>query len=604
MAIIRNIVGIVGFSLFATGMAIGSRPGTVADEPPSPTDVLREAIEPARTIKDEALRDALLSDLADGLAILGAVPDAIRVKDTIGNPGIRAGAVRTIAKEQADHGDMAGALRSAAELETPQAEQNGYRSRVYWSIAEALARSGDWAGAVRRARRCDPWTRARTIADVIGTRAEKGDVDGAIKQAERLENVAEPRAQANFPNPSPRRFAIVKLVGVLAERNELDRADRLLAAHPDATAEGLAAIARARLKAKDMDGAAAAARRLLDQGGDWRSEAIARLVLTRALIARDKLDDAVKVAGGPWKDYEPIGHSQGPHPGVEPRRGRALVAVARAQIEQGHLDAGLATVAKAQQGLARASNLLALARERLEKGDRSTAERLVNAARAAMDEPGGSEFYLADVGAVMIRCGRLEEARRLFRRALFARDIGTPINRFYAAINQAQGGDLEGAMRTIAAIPEAEPRNEARLRLAVHHAREGRADAALDAAGAIEDRTIRATATAQVGMILARRGDRAGGAAACRRAVDLVEPPDPEVARILANAWAAVPGEAGAALDWARRRPTPELRAAALLGAAWGLSGRPVWVVGASPYVIWEPTEAQQQAQPDGDLDI
>jgi hypothetical protein len=326
-------------------------------------------------------------------------------------------------------------------------------------------------------------------------------------------------------------------------------------------------------------------------------------VLTRALIAQDKLDAAVKVAGGPWKEHRPIGHSQPPHPGIGPIRGRALVAVARAQIEQGHLDAGLDTLAKVQEGLARAFDLLELARERLEKGDRSTAEKLVDVARAAMDGPGGSEYYLAEVGAVMVRCGQVEPARRLFRRALFARDIGTADNRWYAAINQAQGGDVDGAMRTIAVIPEAEPRDHARLRLADHHARDGRAQAALDVAAAIEDPTVRATATAQVGMILARRGDRDRGAAACRRAVEIVETPNAEVTRILAHAWAASPGEAGAALDWARRRPTPELRVAALLGAAWGLSGRPFWVAGWSRYVSPEMIGAQQQSPNGGDLD-
>jgi predicted negative regulator of RcsB-dependent stress response len=603
MATIRNIVGIMAFGLFAAGLAMGPRTGLAADEPPRPVDMLRGAIEPARTIKDPARRDALLGELADALALLGAVPDAITVKDVIGNPLIRAGAVEWIAREQAERGDVAGALRSAAELDTPQAEQAGYRSLVYSWIAEALARSGDWEGAVRRARRCDPWTRARTIAEVIGRRAEKGDMDGAIKQAERLENVAEPRFRGGVDLPSPRRFAIVKLVGVLAEKNERDRADRLLAAHPDATAEGLAAIARARLKAKDMDGAAAAARRLLDQGGDWRSEAIARVVLVRALVAQDKVDAAVKVAGEPWKEQTPIGHSQPPAPGVEPLRGRALVAVARAQIEQGHLDAGLATLAKVQQGLARALDLLKLARERLAKGDRSTAERLVAGARAAMDEPTGSEFYLADVGAVMARCGQVEPARELFRRALFARDINST-NRPYVAISQArEGGDVEGAMRTIAAIPEAEARDNARLRLAVHQARTDQADAALEVAAAIGDPAVRATATAQVGMILARRGDRDRGAAACRRAADMVESPTPEVARILAHAWAAAPGEAGAALDWSRRRSTPELRVAARLGAGWGLSGRPFWWVGPSRYLSPDMIIGAQQQPTDDDLE-
>jgi tetratricopeptide (TPR) repeat protein len=500
---------------------------------------------------------------------------------------------------------LAGALRTAEILDNPHAQQGGYRNVTFARVAEALARSGEWDEAVKRARRCDDWGRAYAIADVIRIRAEAGDLDGAIRQAERLENTAVPRPQAGGPPfPSPRRMAIVKLVGVLAEKKELDRANRLLDAHPDAMAEGLAAIARVRLKAGDSDGATVAARRLLDRGGDWQSEAIARVVLVRALIVKNRLDEAVKVADGPWKEPEPVRqHSLGGSVSVEPLRGRALVALARARIERGDLDAGLAAVAKVPRGLSRAFDLLGLARERLDQGDRTTAAKLADAARAAMDGPGGSEFYLADVASVMARCGNVEEARRLFRRALFARDIGTPINRSYAAINQAQGGDIEGALRTIAAIPEVEPRDQARLRLAVHHAREGRADAALDVAGAIEDRAIRATATAQVGMILSRRGDRARGAAACRSAVEMVESPTPEVARDLAHAWAAIPGEAGVAVEWARRRPKPEVRAEALFGAAWGLSGQSFWMSGPSRYVILDPITGQQ-GYTSGDVDL
>ena len=90
-------------------------------------------------------------------------------------------------------------------------------------------------------------------------------------------------------------------------------------------------------------------------------------------------------------------------------------------------------------------------------------------------------------------------------------------------------------------------------------------------------------------MILSRRGDRARGAAACRSAVEMVESPAPEVARDLAHAWAAIPGDAGAAVEWARRRPKPEVRAEALFGAAWGLSGQSFWMSGPSRYVILDP---------------
>jgi hypothetical protein len=164
-------------------------------------------------------------------------------------------------------------------------------------------------------------------------------------------------------------------------------------------------------------------------------------------------------------------------------------------------------------------------------------------------------------------------------------------------------GDLEGAQRTIAAIPEPEGRDQARLWLAVRHARDGQADAALEVAAAINDRTVRATTTAQVGMILAERGDRDRGASACRRAIEIDGTTTPDVARILAHAWAAVPGEADAALDWARRRPAADQRAAALLGAAWGLDHRPFWINGPSRLIILPPITGQQGFT-DGDVDL
>ncbi len=104
-------------------------------------------------------------------------------------------------------------------------------------------------------------------------------------------------------------------------------------------------------------------------------------------------------------------------------------------------------------------------------------------------------------------------------------------------------------------------------------------------------------------MLFARRGDRARGAVACRRAAEMVESPTAEVVRILAHAWAAVPGEAAAAIEWARRRPTPELRASALTGVGWGLGGRPFSVVGSSRYVIQDVVGPPPQPMTEDDLD-
>ena len=253
MAMIRKVIGIAGVYLLAAGLAAGSRPGLVADDPPRPVDILREALEPARKIEDPVRRDETLRDVADGLALLGDVPAAVTAMNAMANPLTRAGTVPTIAKAQAERGDLAGARRTAEILDNPHVQQGGYRNVTFALVAEALARSGNWDEAVKRARRCDEWGRAYAIADVIRIRAEEGDLDGAIRQVERLENTAVPAPQAGGPPlPSPRRMAIVKLVGILAEKKELDRADRLLDAHPDAMAEGLAAIARVRLKAGDM----------------------------------------------------------------------------------------------------------------------------------------------------------------------------------------------------------------------------------------------------------------------------------------------------------------------------------------------------------------
>ena len=534
MTMIQTVIKIVGISLFATGVGPGSPRGMVAEGPPRPVDVLREAVETAQTVNDPGHRDALLGDLADGLSILGAIPDAIAVKDAIGDQSIREGVIRSIVTAQAEAGDVAGAKHSAEALDTALARQNGYRSSALSEIAGAQAKAGDWDGAIRTARRLESWDRSFAMARAIRTRAEAGDLDGAINQARtRLEGAREPSAQGGFAGPSPRALAILEIVRVLADRNELDRAVRLLDAHPEVKVQGLAAIVRARFKAKDLDAAATAARRLLDQGGDWQSEASARVVLVRSLIAQDKLDAAIEAARGPWKQPDPPrSHSQPMQPSVEPLRNRALVAVGRAQIEQGHLDAALTTLSKVPGGLARAFDLIELARERLERDDRSSAAKLVSAAHAAMDESTGSEFYLQDVAAVMFRCGQVEPARRLFARALFARDIGSAINRPIVARTQAQAGDMEGGLRTIASIPEAEGRDYARLWLAVQHARDGKADAALDFASAIADPSYRAAATAQVGMILAQRGDRERGAATCPRAAEIVETPTPEVARV------------------------------------------------------------------------
>ncbi len=399
---------VAGVCLWAVCAAGGPIPGLGADEPPRPLDVLREAIEPARAIDDPARRDAVLSDLAEALTMLGSVPDALTVKDAIASPVVQAGVVQTIVYVQTEAGDVAGEVRSAEALNTQEAENAGYKTTAVKRISEALARAGDWDGAARKARSCDPMIRATLIADVIANRARAGDVDGAIRQAERLENTSDPRFRTGTPLPLPRRVAIVTLVGVLAEKNERDCTERLLAAHPDAMDEGLAAIARGRFKARDMDGAAAAARRLVDRGGDLHSEAIARAGADPRLIAQGRLDEAARLADGAWLVPKATRLDLASAEHVERMQNWARFAVARARADRGDAGAAVAALAGMPSAVSRAFDLLELARARLDKGDRKSAETLVNAALAALEGPTGSEYYLAWIGELMVRYGEIE----------------------------------------------------------------------------------------------------------------------------------------------------------------------------------------------------
>jgi hypothetical protein len=195
------------------------------------------------------------------------------------------------------------------------------------------------------------------------------------------------------------------------------------------------------------------------------------------------------------------------------------------------------------------------------------------------------------LGAAQFRAGQAEAARASFAAAISA-DDRRALERSPAIVRrQAQAGDLVGALRSVASIPEASYRDRARAWVATDLAREGKPGDALEIVGAIEHAAIRATALAHVGAALLKAGDPDRALDAFRRAAAAAEATPPEAARIVSRAWAAAPRGAPEALAWARRRPAGLARAAALLGVAEGVGGYPAYfpVPGfGSPYYIPE----------------
>lgn len=546
-----------------------------ATDAPDIAAVLGEALEAALDITEPRVRTIVLLDTGEALAQARQFEAAGRAARGIEPSVWRCYVLATLAGEQAEAGDPASALRTLEGIDGPQSESP--RSTALGRIALAQALADDLDGALETLR-LDRNPASRYVLEAIAAaRAEAGDIAGAIRAAESWDAPAKAWA---------RNKVIAEVAAVQARHGDVAGAIRTVAEHGDGAAVGLAAIAAARLEAGDGEAAIAAARQALARGGDWQSEAAARVILVKSLVARGEIDEAKRVVAGHWHLPEPSGlGSQGILPSVDGHRKECLRAIARAQEGRGDVAAAIQTLEGVDLVYPRVQELAALATTLAEAGDAAGAERVLEHARRVAEERGGG-FANWTVAVAYVRAGQLDLARDLFGRAMFAEHIGAVENRRVMVLEQARAGDLEGALQSAAAIPEPDLRDQALAWVAADLARRGLADDALDVAARIADSAVHATTLAHVSKALAVAGYQARALATSRKAADGLEAASPEAARIIAHAWASTPVGMPEALAWARDRETPEARAEALLGVTGGMAGRPIWVEVRSPFYV------------------
>ncbi len=536
----------------------------LADAKPNVPDILREAIvEP--NVFDRPSGPYLLQSIARSYAEAGQFEEALSAAGKLSRVGWKDSAFTSIAIAQIKAGDVPAARRTFGLLSGTDGE-----STKSQEIAVSQAGSGEFAAAFRTAESCtDSAGRPGLIARVLKIQAESGDFQAARQRADGL---------ADLPT---KELAIATLAGVRAEAGDLPGALRMaerLTGVPK-KAEAFRYIVEARRKAGDFaEAARIGARALAIQKGGYNKAGI-RLGIVRDLVKTGDIHAALKAAEPAWEKQAPSNMgSAGIILLVEDVRVQAFAEIAEAQEKAGHVQEALQTAEALREPAVKASLLTRLAIARARAGDLDTARSIL---------PKFEEIYFKRsptniTFGIYPCCNSLSEIAqaqaligdRAASRASFLRIVKLPetaTSQGLVTREQAQAGDVEGALRTAETIRDEVPKSQALESIALVQLKAGDLTGALRTARAIPSRNVRSSALARIGASQARAGDPAAPAL-FREAREDASHQGP---LLLAVAYLqARSGNASEALEAARAEPEPEARTWALLGVARGILAR------------------------------
>jgi hypothetical protein len=388
---------------------------------------------------------------------------------------------------------------------------------VQGGLIGTLARAGEVNEAIRIARAVR--VRNDDMEAIAVAQGQAGDINGALQTAR------------GIPNDHDKGRALAQLAGIQADRGE-------------------------------FKGAAETARAIADVSG----RAWAQALIAEGQAKAGKIQvalDTVKTMNAP---------------NIGSMKANALSAIALAQVRSGDVNAAVQT-AKLAPGMYGGLVLAQIADACADKGNATISEDLLRQAleRVRSADPRTRGFVLGVVASAQMKLGHRDAARKTFHQALEAIDLW---NQRLIVQRQAQGGDVEGALenaRRLSKVPQAQSLES----IAIVQAQSGHFREALVTVQAIEPPEIRATALAQVAGEQKRAGDIAGATDTFEKAVriahlsapglfdQVVARPLYAIARSQARA-----GDAGTALQWARREKSDRVRASAFVGIAEGMLER------------------------------
>ena len=483
---------------------------------PTPTPT-RPALEPPAA--EEALgltRDGRVL-IQSGLAALGFDPGPL---DGVFGPGTRA-AIRQwqASREMPTTGylEVASAreLAEAGVSAPPPAAGPTGPAGLPEATATTLGRALQAAGKIQDA---DDRTRAFTGIGVAF--AEAGEtrramqslelamtatagIDGGLDRASRLADIAVAHAEAGDGEGAEAAFEEAMAVAAQAEGWHRDW--------------GFRRIARAQARTGDLRGALATASRIEDEGD--QAEGLAAIAQARA-----KDGDAEGAA-------QSIGQALAVAARVHDTRERsaAFLSIARAQAKIGDYPGALATAARIDYELHFPWALEDIAAAQAHSGDTEGAARSIQQAleaTARIDDAYWRSSTYADIAAVQVKAGGNREALATAARI---ETVHFRVAAFAAiAAAQAEVGDAEGAAQSIekalalaAGMDNDEGRDGALDNVADAQAQWGDFGAALATAKRIENERMRAERLAGIAGAQAEAGDFQGALATVQRITDV-----------------------------------------------------------------------------------
>jgi hypothetical protein len=407
-------------------------------------------VELSAALQEQLLSDEARVDLVAGYFAEGNVAAALETAQAIEDGDSRAGALRDMARAQAEAGEAVAAVKTAQAI-----EDGLWRGSALAAVAEAQAEAGDTSGALETAQAIgDTWSRARALAGLARVQAEARNATAALDTVKGIE-VA--------------RWAIIALADVakgFAEAGNAAAALGIASAMPagESRAVALAAAARAQAQAGDASGAQAS---------------------TAAV-----LETARAINAGLWQE-------------------EALTAVAEAQARAGDASGALEIAEMIKNDRSRARALAAVAATCARAGDASSARATYAAAvqtAEAIEDTRSRAGALADVAKAQAVAGEVDATRTA--QAIEDEDSRDSALKDVARA-QAEAGDAVAALETTRAIGFTWLRSEAQAEVAKAQAEAGDMGAALQTAQAIEDVQTRSSSLAAVAQAQARAGEPA-----------------------------------------------------------------------------------------------
>jgi RNA polymerase sigma factor (sigma-70 family) len=265
-------------------------------------------------------------------------------------------------------------------------------------------------------------------------------------------------------------------------------------------------------------------------------------------------------------------------------------AVAVAQAEAGKLKEAMETAEKISGDPCRTSALTALAKAKAKAKDRDGAAKFLEEALKRANDLDGEEgdqkhVALYRVVEVQANLGDLKEARRTAD--TITKEVWRDNALHTIVTTQANAGDFKEALKTADAIAGEYKRGEAAKDVVVAQLRSGDLKGGQTTAGAVPSIYWRVVTLTEIAMTQAKKGDRNSAAKTFRQAfeqagddAEKVRDNEPGIGGLregclsqIAEAQAAA-GEEKAALAWAAKQSSAQLKTKALISVAKGLALR------------------------------